>query len=198
MNIFTETNTILYFIINMISAATLAYGIYYRRYNDKEGVTSYMLFNVFVFAVITALFNTSDNISLGLGFGMFAILSLITLRSEQLTKTEITYFFGSLSLAIINAIGLPSIFLLVLCNTIIVAGAWLIDNPNILKGVYTMKVVLDHIPEGILKNPEKMRDILSKKFGINVVSYSVDNINYIKDMASIKLTYHSNESSKDK
>ena len=177
----------------MISATILAYGIYYRRYNDKEGVTSYMLFNVFVFAVITALFNTSDNMSLGLGFGMFAILSLITLRSEPMKKTEITYFFGSLSLAIINAIGLPSIFLLILCNVIIVVGAWIIDNPNILKGVYTMKVVLDHIPEGILENPEKMRGKFSKKFGINVISYSVGNINYVKDTARIKLTYHSSE-----
>lgn len=193
MNVFTETNTILYFIMNIISATTLAYGIYYRRYNDKEGVTSYMLFNIFVFAVITALFNTSDNMSLGLGFGMFAILSLITLRSEQMKKTEITYFFGSLSLAIINAIGIPSIPLLILCNIIIVVGAWIIDNPNILKGVYAMKVVLDHVPEGILKNPENMRDTFSKKFGINVISYSVDNINYVKDTASIQLTYHSSE-----
>ncbi len=197
MNIITgiENMVFVYFIVNIVSVTILAYSIYYKRYNDKEGVTSYMMFNIFVFAVITALFNTSDNMSLGLGFGMFAILSLITLRSAPMRKTEITYFFGSLSLAIINAIGLESMLLLLICNAIIVAGAWIIDNPRILKGIYTMKVVLDHIPEGILENSEDTKKKFSKQFGIDVISYSVGNINYVKDTARIKLTYHSTNTS---
>ena len=135
------------FLINIITVTVLCYNIYYKRYHDKEAVTSYMLFNVFVFIVITILFSSSESMSIGFGFGLFAILSIVTLRSDALSKREITYFFGVLSIALINAINITDYTFIILCNIIIVAGAWAIDHPKILQGVKNINIILDYIPE---------------------------------------------------
>ena len=90
------------FSIDLIAMLLLVFGMYYRRYRDKELVTAAALFNVFVFAVLTVL--SSVEFSLAAGFGLFAILALFTLRSEQITKIEITYFFGSVAIAVICSV----------------------------------------------------------------------------------------------
>jgi ABC-type polysaccharide transport system permease subunit len=67
------------FVLNLLGMMLLTFGMYYRRYRDKELVTAAALFNIFVFAVLTVL--SSVNFSVAAGFGLFAILALFTLRS---------------------------------------------------------------------------------------------------------------------
>ena len=73
---------LLRFGINLATMLLLVFGIYYRRYRDKELVIAAALFNVFIFGVLTIL--SSVQFSLAAGFGLFAILALFTLRSEQI------------------------------------------------------------------------------------------------------------------
>ncbi|WP_217357290.1 DUF4956 domain-containing protein [Ruegeria atlantica] len=94
--------TLIRFAINIIAMMVLVFGLYYRRYRDKELVTAASLFNVFAFGVLTVL--SSVEFSLAVGFGLLAILALFTLRSEQISKVEITYFFGSITIAVICSI----------------------------------------------------------------------------------------------
>ena len=90
------------FAIDVVAMVVLVFGMYYRRYRDKELVTAAALFNVFAFAVLTILSNVQ--FSVAAGFGLFAILALFSLRSEQISKTEITYFFGSIAIAVICSV----------------------------------------------------------------------------------------------
>lgn len=177
------------FMINLLTVTILSYNIYYKRYNDKESFISFMLFNVFVFVVITVLFNTSDTMSMWLWFWLFAILSIVTLRSESLSKREITYFFWTLSVAIINSIWLTDYALVIICNFVVILWAWLIDNPKILEWVYSNEIILDHIPEWILNDKDNMSQVLSKKFNVKIISYSVLRIDHVKDMVKLKISY---------
>ena len=101
-NLNPVADLIVRFGIDIAAMLLLIFGMYYRRYHDKELVTAAALFNTFVFAVLTVL--SSVEFSIAAGFGLFAILALFTLRSEQITKTEITYFFGSVAIAVICSI----------------------------------------------------------------------------------------------
>ena len=104
------------FVINIIAMTALVFGLYYRRYRDKELVTAASLFNVFAFGVLTIL--SSVEFSLAAGFGLFAILALFTLRSEQISKVEITYFFGSIAIAVICSIqGTELVFVAVIVDS---------------------------------------------------------------------------------
>ncbi len=173
--------------IDVLAMLTLVFGLYYRRYRDKELVTAAAMFNVFVFAVLTVL--SSVEFSITAGFGLFAILALFTLRSEQITKIEITYFFGSIAIAVIcSVVGTPLPFVGAIALGVVIS-AYVLDHPLILRSADGVKITLDKIDHDALSNPGRMKADLSKRLGVDVMSYQITALNYVNDMASISVFY---------
>ena len=175
------------FAIDVVAMVALVFGMYYRRYRDKELVTAAALFNVFAFAVLTILSNVQ--FSVAAGFGLFAILALFSLRSEQISKTEITYFFGSIALAVICSVQGTTIAFVAAVVTLILIAAWIIDHPRILRSVDGVKITLDKVDAHALAQPEVMRADLSARLGVEVMSYQITALDYINDMARINVFY---------
>ena len=175
------------FAIDVVAMVALVFGMYYRRYRDKELVTAAALFNVFAFAVLTILSNVQ--FSVAAGFGLFAILALFSLRSEQISKTEITYFFGSIAIAVICSVQGTTIAFVAAVVTLILIAAWIIDHPRILRSADGVKITLDKIDGHALSNPEVMRAVLSARLGVEVMSYQITALDYINDMARINVFY---------
>jgi hypothetical protein len=166
--------------VDLCAMSTLLFGLYYRRYRDKELVTAAALFNIFVFAVLAML--TEAHISVKTGFGLFAILALFTLRSEQLSKLEIAYFFGSISIAVICSVqGALPLMAAMVC--LVVLGTWVLDHPRILRAVGSTKVTLDRIEQDTLSDTPAMCARLSKLLGVEVLSYQITAMDYINDTA---------------
>ncbi|MBT9488532.1 MAG: DUF4956 domain-containing protein [Rubrivivax sp.] len=165
----------------------LVFGLYYRRYRDKELVTAAALFNVFIFSVLTVLSKVEFGIAAG--FGLFAILAMFTLRSEPIGKTEITYFFGSVAIAVINSVqGTDPLFAGGI-TALVLLGAWLIDHPRVLQSVDGIRITLDKIDHHALSQPDRMRADLSSRLGVQVMSYQITALDYINDMARITVFY---------
>jgi hypothetical protein len=174
-------------LLDLVAAGILVFGLYYRRYGEKELATSAAMFNVFVFAVLTVL--SAVNFSVTAGFGLFAILALFTLRSEPLSKSELTYFFGSITIAVISSVQGTPLPLVVLVLLVVLAGTWIIDHPRILRSIGGTKVSLDHIDQALLADPVAMRLTLSQRLGVEVLSYQVLQVDYITDMARLNVNF---------
>lgn len=172
--------------INSFAMLILIFGLYYRRYRDKELTITAALFNVFIFGVLTIL--SSVQFGIAAGFGLFAILALFTLRSEQISKTEITYFFGSVSIAVICSIQGSAYALVGLVVFFILLGAFVIDHPKVLRSVDRLKVTLNEIDASVLASPPTMRTQLSQRLGVDVMSYHVNALNY--ELGSARLTVY--------
>jgi len=173
--------------IDIAAMTTLILGIYYRRYRDKELVTAASLFNVFVFAVLTVL--STVDFSVAAGFGLFAILALFTLRSEQISKIEITYFFGSVAIAVICAVKGTTLPFTAAIAALVLLGAYVLDHPRVLRSADGIRISLDKIDSHALSDPMAMRADLSKRLGVEVMSYQIVALDYITDMARINVYY---------
>lgn len=173
--------------LNLVGMSALVFGLYYRRYRDKELVTAAALFNIFIFAVLTIL--SSVNFSVAAGFGLFAILALFTLRSEPLSKTEMTYFFGSVAIAVITSVHGTTVPFAAMAVAFVLAGAFVVDHPRILQSVSGAKVTLDRINVDLLADPVSMRAELSDRLGVAVLSYQVLQLDYITEMARLNVYY---------
>ena len=173
--------------IDTVAMVALIFGLYYRRYRDKQLVTTAALFNIFVFAVMAVL--SSVEFSLAAGFGLFAILALFTLRSEPIDKIEITYFFGSVALAVICAVGGSSLAMTALIASLVVVGAFVFDHPRVLPSADGIRVSLDRIDPRALSDPPAMRRELSRRLGVEVMSYQIVSLDFITDMARINVHY---------
>lgn len=175
------------FTIDTIAMIILVFGMYYRRYRDKELTTAAAMFNIFAFAVLTVL--SSVEFSIAAGFGLFAILALFSLRSEQISKIEISYFFGSIAIAVICSVLGTDLVFVCLIVTFVLIGAWILDHPRILQTAAGAKLTLDRIDAHVLSDPEQTRAELSKRLGVEVMTFQVIELNYVNDLARINVFY---------
>lgn len=175
------------FTINATAMTLLIFGMYYRRYRDRELATTASMFNIFAFAVLTIL--SSVQFSIAAGFGLFAILALFSLRSEQIEKIEIAYFFGAIALAVISSVqGTGLVFVLLVTGFVLIA-AWILDHPKMLKSAHGTKLTLDAIDPAILSDTETTRLALSARLGVDVMTFQIVELNYVNDMARINIFY---------
>ena len=72
---------------------------------------------------------------------------------------------------------------------LVVLGAWVIDHPGILRSVDGIKITLDKIDGHALSDPAAMRQQLSQRLGVDVMSYQITALDYINDMARINVHY---------
>lgn len=173
--------------VNLVGSMLLLFALFYPRYRDKELAISATLFNLFIFAVLSVLGKVQ--FSLAAGFGLFAMLAMFTLRSEPLAKIEIAYFFGAVAVAVICSVpGTPLPAVAGIVATVVV-GVWLVDHPRVLQSVDHMRVVLDKVDRETLAEPEAMRELLSRKLGVRVMSYQVTSVDYIADSARVNVFY---------
>ncbi len=175
------------FALDLFAASVMIFGLYYRRYRDKELAITASLFNLFVFAVLTVLSRVQFGIAAG--FGLFAILAMFTLRSEPLGKTEITYFFGGVAIAVICSVEGTTLPFVAVVVGAVVAGVWIIDHPRVLQSVDGIRITLDRIDGHALSDPVAMREELSRRLGVQVLSYQITALDYINDMARINVYY---------
>lgn len=175
------------FAVNLTATLLLVFGLYYRRYRDKELVITAALFNLFIFAVLTVLSKVEFGIAAG--FGLFAILAMFTLRSEPLGKTEITYFFGCVAIAVICSVHGTTLPLVIGVALGVLIGTWAIDHPKVLRSVDGIRITLDRIDGEALSNPAVMRSELSQRLGVQVMSYQITALDYINDMARLNVFY---------
>jgi Domain of unknown function (DUF4956) len=186
-SLYIEEDIALRLLLNITSSLILLFGLYYTRYKDKELVTTASMFNIFVFCVLTVL--SSVNFTVAAGFGLFAILALFTLRSEPITKIEITYFFGSVAIAVICSVKGTSLPFAASIASVVLIGAYFLDHPGILKSVNGVKITLDKIDQHALSNAEQMRADLSQRLSVEVMSYQITNLDYVNDLARINVYF---------
>ena len=165
----------------------LIFGLYYRRYRDRELATTASMFNIFAFAVLTIL--SSVEFSVAAGFGLFAILALFSLRSEQIEKIEIAYFFGAIAVAVICSVVGTSLLMVFMITTFVILAAWVLDHPRMLKSAHGAKLTLDAIDPDILSDSAKTRQMLSDRLGVDVMTFQIVELNYVNDMARINVYY---------
>ncbi|MDQ3113465.1 MAG: DUF4956 domain-containing protein, partial [Actinomycetota bacterium] len=84
---------------DLVAIIVLAYGLYYRRHRRRDMVLAYVGLNIGVLAVAAVLSNVA--VATGLGLGLFGVLSIIRLRSSEISHEEVAYYFAALALGLI-------------------------------------------------------------------------------------------------
>ena len=188
--------------INFIGLYFFAYVILYRKYRNTEMFVSCSLFNIFVLLIVMSIIRTDFN--LAVGFGLFALLSLIQVRSAQFTKTETAYVFGAITMAVINGAGISDLSFVLICNFVVVLSSWFIGNWSLehsanlitVDNVRKMSVTLDHISADAIGDRQIMETMLAEKLGHPVQSFEIKKIDYVRDLVEIAVVYELPDSDK--
>ena len=86
-------------VTDVVAIGIVAYGIYFRRYYRRDLAAGLLLAQRRGLRGDALL--ADSNAGVGLGLGLFGILSIIRLRSDSITQEEIAYYFVALALGLI-------------------------------------------------------------------------------------------------
>ncbi len=156
----------------------LAYLVYFRRHRLWDQVVGLVAFNICLFTVSAAL-TSSGPLNVGVGFGLFAVLSIVRLRSTEASQVEIGYTMVALVLGLMA--GLPGmefrlkgIFALLLVGTM-----FIVDNHVLNQGnrYVKLRVELDRV---IVDEPALLQH-LGQLLNRPVLSAQVRGIDCVRD-----------------
>lgn len=165
-------------VVNTVSILVLAFGLHYRRYRRREPVVGYLAYNVSLFAVAAAL-SSSTTVNLGVGFGLFAVLSIVRLRSDESSQSEIGYTMVALVLGLTN--GLPGLELgtKLLFSGFLVSVMFLADHPRLFREqpYQRLRLQLDRI----ITDESELRAEVEARVGGSVRQVTVLEIDCVRD-----------------
>lgn len=144
------------------------------------------LFNAFLFTIVIAM--TLTEINIAAGFALFAVLSIISLRSVNIAKIEVGYLFGAIALALINGISFPDYLLLGLCNLAIILAALLLDGPWLIKPTIAVDLTLDQVTVADLKDRSRLSKRVEELYQLPVQHLHMQKFN--PEKATLRLSAH--------
>lgn len=164
-----------------VAIVVLVFGIFLLRGGRRELVVAFLVVNVGVLAVTVAL--AGGSVGAGLGLGLFGVLSIIRLRSEELAQREIAYYFAAIALGLLG--GLSSAVdtvHLALMGAVLVA-VWIGDHPLLARITTVQDIVLDSgvTDDGLLA--QRLEDLL----GDSVVSFDVQRTDLVNDVTLVRV-----------
>ena len=187
-------------LINVVVVGLIIDRLYYPKSKRRDFYFTFMLISIaiffIVFFMIFVLEEMKGKTSLGIGIGLFGIFSIMRYRTDTMPVREMTYLFVIIALSLVNAIseGVPMIELGI-TNLIFFLAVWLCEWR--LK-VLPSKIIQYDKMELIV--PERKNELiadLEKRLGLEIVQVEVGAIDFIRDMAMVKIRYRGKRSDGD-
>lgn len=169
--------------LDLATITVLALALFQRRHSRQDLLAVFVSFNVGLFAVLTFL--SSSQISAGVGFGVFGVLSIIRLRSETYANVEIAYFFMSLATALVNALPGRSLWLSVGLDAAILLTLYFVDSPSLRQATVTSLVVLDRVHVG----DEPLHRDLAQRLASDVLGTKVLEVDYVRETMRVEVRH---------
>lgn len=164
--------------INLVAILVLVFAVYYRRHRRRDHAVGFVAFNVSLFTVAASLASTTG-LNLGVGFGLFAVLSIVRLRSDEATQSEIGYTMVALVIGLLN--GLPGLDLEVkaLFSAFLVAVMAILDSSVVfaLRPYQRLRIEMDTV----ISDHETLRAEVEKRIGATVRQFTVLEIDFVRE-----------------
>ena len=170
-----------------IISTLLLLKIYSQKLSHQDHTNAFFLFGSCVF-IVTFLLHRVE-MSMGFAFGLFAVFSMLRYRTEALAVADMTYLFMIISVALICAVSQVSWMGLLGINAFIVFLAFFSELRS-RRCMMAEKCIIYEKIDNI--KPENYADLLAdikNRTGLEVVSASVLDIDFLKDIASINVRY---------
>lgn len=171
-----------------VVAVVVLVAVYLTRSGRRDLVAALVAVNVGVLAVAFALATAlaSSAVATGVGLGLFGVLSIIRLRSEELTQRDIAYYFAALALGLLGGLGGSAPALIGSLMALILLALYAGDHPAISRPSSRQLVVLDRAHESL----DAARRHAEHLFGPSVTAVSLVKTDFVNDTTTVLVHQH--------
>lgn len=158
-------------------------------YRSQQSVNTMPLvlsaMNVGLFGAVTIFFEAAGTFTAGLGFGLFALLSMIRLRSMAFTVKDVAFIFLTLILGVINGLPGTNWVLLASVNLLILVVVAVTDTGRELRTSRVMRLTL----EQAYSDPTEVRALLEERLGLQITQIVIREIDFVRETTDLRISY---------
>ena len=175
--------------LNLLIAVFIARCIYYPATQERQYVLTFVTFSTITYFVLGLL--TSVDLSIGVGFGLFAIFSVLRYRADEMPAREMTYLFVFIALPIMNSVLVSDreFVELLLSNGLVIVVLFVLERGWGFGVEESKRVIYDRIE---LVQPARRDELIAdlrQRTGLNVTAVDVRRIDLLRDTAELQITY---------
>jgi hypothetical protein len=179
---------------NLAASLIITRGIYYPKRRSQDYIFTFVAFSVVIYLVM-GLFSSVE-LSIGVGFGLFALFSVLRYRTETVPIREMTYLFVMVALPIMNSILYNSdqYTELALSDLMIIAVLWFLEMQWGFQ--YDLKKLVHYEKTSLIRadlRDELIAD-LRERTGLPITSVEIVEIDFLRDSADLMITYRERSS----
>ena len=177
------------FVFNLLIAFVLVRFIYYPSTHNKRYVFTFVAFNTVIYFVLSFL--TSIELSIGAGFGLFAIFTILRYRTDPLPVREMTYLFIVVALPVMNSVSSDSSLWpqLLAANAAVLVIMFILEKGWGFRYETSKQIMYEKIE---LIRPDRYAELkadLEDRTGLRIKKITVGKVNFLKDTANISVYY---------
>ena len=191
---------LLRFIICLVVNWIIVQFLYFKKSKRRDFYFTFMIISVAIFFLVYLMMGMDrGKATMGVGLGLFGIFSIMRYRTDSMPVREMTYLFVVVCLSVVHAmadsmgvdsngkmVGTPTAELIVI-DLIVIAAIVIFEQT--LKVESTKLIQYDRIE---LVKPEKRRELiadLEQRLGIRVLDVKVGAVDFLRDMAMLRISY---------
>ena len=176
-------NQLLVVLADLAAIAVLTFGVYFPRHHRRDLVVAFLGVNIGVLA--TAMVLGSSTVGAGLGLGLFGVLSIIRLRSDEIAQHEVAYYFAALALGLLAGLGGTLTPLVGGLMLLIIGALYVGDHPRMFRRYRQLTVQLDVA----YTDEDALRAHLEMMLKGRVVNVSVKHVDLVNDTTLAEVRY---------
>ena len=177
------------FAVNLIVVFVIVRFIYYPQRRDKDYVFTFFAFNTIIFFVM-GLLNNAD-LSIGVGFGLFAIFSVLRYRTNTIPIREMTYLFVLIALPVLNSILLEEHCYeeFAVANLATMGVLYVLEHGWGFRYEARKTVTYERIDMVRPENWSQLLKDLQERTGLPIQRIEIGRLNFLRDTAEIIVYY---------
>ncbi|NLG26539.1 MAG: DUF4956 domain-containing protein [Chloroflexi bacterium] len=175
--------------LNLLVAALIVRLIYYPQTHEKRYVLTFLAFNTVIYFVLTLL-NTAD-LSVGVGFGLFAIFSVLRYRTDPIPIREMTYLFVLIALPVVNSVlsTTGAFWKLVIADGTLVLVLYVLEREWGFRFEGSARICYDRIALIVPAQREQLLADLRERTGLPVKRVEIGRLDFLRDSADLRVFY---------
>ncbi|MDR2255248.1 MAG: DUF4956 domain-containing protein [Arthrobacter sp.] len=170
-------------LLDVVAISVLAFGLYYPRHRRRDLLTAFIGINLGVLAVAQVL--AGSTIAAGIGLGLFGVLSIIRLRSTEISQREMAYYFSALALGLINGITAEVTVLSASLSALLLVGMAVADAPALMARSRQQIVTVDRA----IADEDELSGYLEALLGGRVRSLQIQRLDLVNDSTLVDVRY---------
>jgi len=176
-------------LFNLVVALFIVRFNYYPRTRHKPYILTFMAYNTVIYFVLTLM--GSASLAMGVGFGLFAIFSVLRYRTDPIPIREMTYLFTLIALPVANSILISGALFgqLVVVDGLVIALLYALEHEWGFHFEQSERIVYDRIGLIMPSQREQLLADLRSRTGLPIKRVEIGALNFLRDSAEIRVYY---------